>query len=163
MRLHCYFSGNGIASAATVKNHSLDKICSKWIHPNVGRKDCALVKSGDRTAGTSDGSANEPQNCVPGISGRQSEAYWKRQKTALDRARHSHDQWAKSRRQKNAGKPGQSWTRVTFSLPRIEARQEARAFLEKYPKAAYWSEVESWRELPGDIIEFTMRRLPSAD
>ena len=36
-------------------------------------------------------------------------------------------------------------------------------YLEKYPKAAYWSEVESWRELPGDVIEFTMRRLPTAD
>jgi len=25
------------------------------------------------------------------------------------------------------------------------------------------TEVESWRELPDDVIEFTMRRLPSAD
>jgi hypothetical protein len=25
------------------------------------------------------------------------------------------------------------------------------------------SRVESWRELPDDTIEFTMRRLPSAD
>jgi transposase len=30
-------------------------------------------------------------------------------------------------------------------------------------KAAYMTEIESWRELPGDRIEFTMRRLPSAD
>jgi hypothetical protein len=35
--------------------------------------------------------------------------------------------------------------------------------LKKYPKAAYWSEVESWRVLDNDVIEFTMRRLPSAD
>ena len=28
---------------------------------------------------------------------------------------------------------------------------------------AYMSSVESWRELPGGDIEFTMRRLPSAD
>jgi hypothetical protein len=25
------------------------------------------------------------------------------------------------------------------------------------------TEIESWRVLPGDRIEFTMRRLPSAD
>ena len=36
-------------------------------------------------------------------------------------------------------------------------------FLARYPKAAYMSGVESWRELPGGEIEFTMRRLPSAD
>jgi hypothetical protein len=53
--------------------------------------------------------------------------------------------------------------RETFSLPRQEARARARAFLRKYPKAAYMSEVEHWRELPGDSIEFTMRRLRSAD
>jgi hypothetical protein len=53
--------------------------------------------------------------------------------------------------------------RETFSLPRQEARDRARAFLRKYPKAAYMSEVEHWRELPGDSIEFTMRRLRSAD
>jgi hypothetical protein len=29
--------------------------------------------------------------------------------------------------------------------------------------AAYMAVVESWRELPGGEIEFTMRRLPSAD
>ena len=28
---------------------------------------------------------------------------------------------------------------------------------------AYMSEVESWRELPDGGIEFTMRRLPTAD
>ena len=55
------------------------------------------------------------------------------------------------------------FVRETFSLPREEARDKARAFLKKYPQAAYMSEVETWRELPGDAIEFTMRRLPTAD
>ena len=55
------------------------------------------------------------------------------------------------------------WTRQSWTLPRAEARAKAREFLANYPKAAYASEVESWRVLPGDIIEFTMRRLPSAD
>jgi hypothetical protein len=53
--------------------------------------------------------------------------------------------------------------RETFSLPRQEARDKARAFLKKYPKEAYMTEVERWRELEGNAIEFTMRRLPSAD
>jgi hypothetical protein len=33
----------------------------------------------------------------------------------------------------------------------------------RYPKAAYMTQIESWRVLPGDRIEFTVRRLPSAD
>lgn len=53
--------------------------------------------------------------------------------------------------------------RETFALPREEARAKARAFFVRYPKAAYMTEIESWRELPGDEIEFTMRRLPTAD
>jgi hypothetical protein len=53
--------------------------------------------------------------------------------------------------------------RETFSLPREQARAKAKAFLTSYPKAAYMSEVERWRELPGGTIEFTMRRLRTAD
>jgi len=55
------------------------------------------------------------------------------------------------------------YLRETFTLPRDQARAKARDFLTRYPKAAYMSSVESWRELPGGDIEFTMRRLPSAD
>jgi len=60
-------------------------------------------------------------------------------------------------------KPDDGYLRETFSLPRDKARTRARDFLTRYPKAAYMSSVESWRELPGGDIEFTMRRLPSAD
>jgi hypothetical protein len=60
-------------------------------------------------------------------------------------------------------KRGDGFLRETFTLPRDEARLKARDFLNRYPKAAYMSTVESWRELPGDTIEFTMRRLASAD
>lgn len=56
-----------------------------------------------------------------------------------------------------------SFVRETFTLERGEARQKAREWFEKYPKAAYWTQVESWRQLPDQRIEFTMRRLPSAD
>ena len=55
------------------------------------------------------------------------------------------------------------YLRETFTLPREAARVRARDFLKRYPKAAYMSSVESWRELPDGAIEFTMRRLTSAD
>jgi hypothetical protein len=55
------------------------------------------------------------------------------------------------------------YLRETFTLPRDKARIKARDFLSRFPKAAYMSGVESWRELPDGEIEFTMRRLPSAD
>ncbi len=60
-------------------------------------------------------------------------------------------------------KVGDGYLRETFTLPREAARSKARDFLTRYPKAGYMSAVESWRELPGGEIEFTMRRLPSAD
>ena len=53
--------------------------------------------------------------------------------------------------------------RETFTLPREAARTRARDFLKRYPKEAYMSSVERWRELPDGAIEFTMRRLASAD
>jgi hypothetical protein len=59
--------------------------------------------------------------------------------------------------------PADGFVRQTWTLPRDQARDQARAFLTAFPKAAYMSAVESWRELPGDQIEFTVRRLPSAD
>ena len=56
-----------------------------------------------------------------------------------------------------------AWRREAFSLPRSEARAKAREWFERFPKAAYMTEIESWRELDDDRIEFVMRRLPSAD
>jgi len=55
------------------------------------------------------------------------------------------------------------FVRETFTQPRDEARRTARAFLDRYPAAAYMSAVEHWRELPDGAIEFTMRRLRTAD
>lgn len=55
------------------------------------------------------------------------------------------------------------FVRETFRLPRDDARAKAREWLKRYPKAAYWTEVESWRVVDGDAIEFTMRRLRNAD
>lgn len=56
-----------------------------------------------------------------------------------------------------------SWRRETFTLPRREARAKAREWFDLYPKAAYMTEIEFWRELSDGQIEFTIRRLPSAD
>jgi hypothetical protein len=56
-----------------------------------------------------------------------------------------------------------SYRRETFSLPREAAREKAREMFRRFPKAAYMTAIESWRELPDGGIEFTMRRLPSAD
>jgi hypothetical protein len=58
---------------------------------------------------------------------------------------------------------GSAWRRETFRLPRIEAREKAREWFDRFPKAAYMTEIEFWRELDGDFIEFTIRRLPTAD
>jgi len=87
-----------------------------------------------------------------------------KQARAVEQARESHMSWVERRHalRKNTG-TRDSWKRETRTLPRPEARKFAREFLKKYPKAAYWSEVESWRVLEDDVIEFTMRRLPSAD
>lgn len=55
------------------------------------------------------------------------------------------------------------FVRETYRLSREDARQKAREWFDAFPKAAYWTEVESWRQLDGGEIEFTMRRLPTAD
>jgi hypothetical protein len=56
-----------------------------------------------------------------------------------------------------------AFRRETFALPRLEAREKAREMFRRFPKPAYMTEIESWRELPDGRIEFTMRRLPTAD
>jgi hypothetical protein len=61
------------------------------------------------------------------------------------------------------GSRNDAFRRETFALPREAAREKARELLRRFPKAAYQTEIESWRVLPGDRIEFTVRRLPSAD
>jgi hypothetical protein len=58
---------------------------------------------------------------------------------------------------------GDRWKRETFTLARLDARAKAREWFDLYPKAAYMTEIEFWRELEDGRIEFTIRRLPSAD
>jgi hypothetical protein len=81
-----------------------------------------------------------------------------------DRPRDLAERMARRRKQAaGADKAGDGYLRESFTLPRAAARARAQAFFARYPKAGYMSEVENWRELPGGDIEFTMRRLPSAD
>ena len=60
-------------------------------------------------------------------------------------------------------KPRDGFLRETFVLPRTDARDKAKEWFDRWPKQAYWTEIESWFERPGDVIEFTIRRLPAAD
>ena len=61
------------------------------------------------------------------------------------------------------GRSDQMWRRETFRLPRADARETARAVFVRFPKAAYMTEIEWWRECENGEIEFTVRRLHSAD
>jgi len=53
--------------------------------------------------------------------------------------------------------------RETFTLPLHVARLKARQILDEYPAGGYMTVVENWSQLPDGQIEFTMRRLPTAD
>ncbi|UFS77239.1 hypothetical protein LPB73_07635 [Tardiphaga sp. 37S4] len=55
------------------------------------------------------------------------------------------------------------FVRETHTLPLEAARAKAREFIRRYPIEGYSTEVEYYRELDDGRIEFTMRRLPSAD
>jgi hypothetical protein len=49
--------------------------------------------------------------------------------------------------------------REKFTRERVAARKFAAEYFERFPKDSYQTEVESWRHLQSQNIEFTMRRL----
>src|ERR1700692_4383340 len=53
--------------------------------------------------------------------------------------------------------------REIFTLPLHAARFKARQILDEFPASGYITIVENWRQLPNGQIEFTVRRLPTAD
>ena len=53
--------------------------------------------------------------------------------------------------------------RDTYTLPVSAARLKARQILNEYPTGGYVTILENWRQLPDGQIEFTIRRLPTAD
>lgn len=67
------------------------------------------------------------------------------------------------RRKKARAMNVSAWRRETFRLPRDLARSKAQECFNRYPKAAYMTEIENWQEYDNGDIEFTIRRLPSAD
>jgi hypothetical protein len=73
------------------------------------------------------------------------------------------DRMARRRDLRRDRRGDDGFVRETFTQPRDEARRTARAYLDRYPSAAYMSAVEHWRELPDGVIEFTMRRLRTSD
>ena len=62
-------------------------------------------------------------------------------------------------RSRPVGESGGAFRRETFRLPRAKARE----WFDLYPKAAYMTEIEFWRVCEDGEIEFTIRRLPTAD
>jgi hypothetical protein len=63
----------------------------------------------------------------------------------------------------NSREPDQGFTRKTFTLPVEAARFKAREILSQFPQSGSITIVEHWRQLPDGQIEFTMRRLRTAD
>ncbi len=55
------------------------------------------------------------------------------------------------------------YVEITFTLPRLQAREVARRYLDRYPKQGYDTHVSSWYETTNGEINFTMRRLPNCD
>jgi hypothetical protein len=55
--------------------------------------------------------------------------------------------------------PRDPYIREKFTRLRITAKKFAAEYFERFPKDRYQTEVESWRHLQSDNIEFTMKRL----
>jgi hypothetical protein len=57
------------------------------------------------------------------------------------------------------GMPKDPFIREKFTKLRTAARKLAAEYFERYPKDRYLTEVEGWRHLQSDNIEFTIKRL----
>ena len=72
-----------------------------------------------------------------------------------------------ARRRKMGGKPGErggdGFLRETLHPAARGGAGEGGGFLRPLPQGRLYERGRDWRELPGGEIEFTMRRLPSAD
>ena len=52
---------------------------------------------------------------------------------------------------------------VSFTLPRLQAREKARQYLERYSVYGYETHVADWQVREDDRIYFVIRRLRSGD
>jgi hypothetical protein len=59
----------------------------------------------------------------------------------------------------NGAMPRDPYIREKFTRERTAARNHAKDYFECFPKDRYQTEVESWRPLQSQNIEFTMKRL----
>jgi len=55
--------------------------------------------------------------------------------------------------------PRDPFVREKFTRERTAAKKLASEYFERFPKDLYQTEVESWRHLQSQNIEFTMKRL----
>ncbi|HXL09208.1 MAG TPA: hypothetical protein VN966_03215 [Candidatus Bathyarchaeia archaeon] len=55
--------------------------------------------------------------------------------------------------------PQDPFIREKFTRERTAAKKLAAEYFERFPKDRYQTEVESWRHLQSQNIEFTMKRL----
>ncbi len=55
--------------------------------------------------------------------------------------------------------PRDPFIREKFTPERTAARKLAAEYFQHFPKERYQTEVESWRDLQSQNIEFTMKRL----
>ena len=66
-------------------------------------------------------------------------------------------------RAERARTPRDGFLRETFVLPRSDGARQGQGMVRPLAEAGLLDEIESWFERPGDVIEFTIRRLPSSD
>ncbi len=59
----------------------------------------------------------------------------------------------------NSAMPQDPFIREKFTRERTAAKKLAAEYFERFPKDRYQTEVESWRHLQSQNIEFTMKRL----
>ena len=55
--------------------------------------------------------------------------------------------------------PQDPFVREKFTKERNAARKHAAGYFQRFPKEQFQTELESWRHLQSQNIEFTMKRL----
>ena len=55
--------------------------------------------------------------------------------------------------------PRDPYIREKFTKESTAARDHAKEYFKRFPKKQYRTEIESWRKLQSQNIEYTMRRL----
>ncbi|MGH8002955.1 MAG: hypothetical protein ACREPR_26855 [Brasilonema sp.] len=52
---------------------------------------------------------------------------------------------------------------IAYTLPRLQAREAAKRYFERYPKHGYDTHVAHWHVTADNKIHFVMRRLHTCD